>query len=341
VVTLNPEAENKNKRMTRFICFELMYEFVSGKLDSRRAQEMKDYIKEDREAQRELERLARAFDYCERSHDIRLGENLHEALLRFEPGWQKYLREISMWSSQRGWRLLPYIFIALTMSVGVVIWKPWKAADRSDIILAEQLRVEPDMLPPPPSLPAATSAPVVVTQAAPVVPSASPGTVPQPATTPVPAATAPATPAPPPTALQPLAPPATVVTQAQTVEPSAEDAADRKLDAPSVGRGELTRGEIEVSDFQNSWPAIKDKIIALGGKAAGSVELGWLKRPDQSYFHMSLPESNFSELELFLATFGPVRFSKERHPRVMPDAQIRIILTVKDAATYESSSETP
>ncbi|NJL23812.1 MAG: hypothetical protein HC902_00590 [Calothrix sp. SM1_5_4] len=73
----------------------------------------------------------------------------------------------------------------------------------------------------------------------------------------------------------------------------------------ATARGFLMRGDLDVSDFDNTWPLIRDKIIALGGKAAGNVELGWLRREDQSYFHFSLPESNYSELELFLGPLVP------------------------------------
>lgn len=109
-----------------------------------------------------------------------------------------------------------------------------------------------------------------------------------------------------------------------------------------MGRGFLYRAEINVNDFMNSWPSIRDKIVALGGKVAGNVELGWLRRPNEAYFHFSLPESNLNELEIFLGTFSPVRFSKERHPRVMPEGQIRIIMTVKDGMTHhEAPPEAP
>ncbi len=101
------------------------------------------------------------------------------------------------------------------------------------------------------------------------------------------------------------------------------------------------RGEIRVEDFANTWPMIREKIVALGGKVAGNVEMGWLRRPDQSYFHFTLPESNYAELELFLGTFGQVQFVKEKHPRVMPEGQIRIILTVKDNISNEGTPKTP
>ncbi len=309
--------------MTRFLCQELLYEYVSGFLDSRRQDDIREHLADCKESQRELDKLKRGLAYSQRAAQLEVSMRLHQALLDFEPHWQKQLREWTMWSSQRGWKMLPYIFIVATIVTGLIVTKPWKARESNDVILAQQLQNEPEMLgpaheaiaanpqpeaAPPPAKPVVNSAVVV----APVVPT--------------------------PTPVVPSAPPPVKVTPAVA---KAEEASNQKTEAPASARGFIMRGEIDVTDFTNSWPAIRDKIVSLDGKVAGNVELGWLRRPDQSYFHFSLPESNFSELELFLGTFGPVRFSKERNPRVMPEGQIRIILTVKDAVTHEGSAETP
>jgi hypothetical protein len=206
--------------------------------------------------------------------------------------------------------MLPYTIVTLTLLAGLFVFKPWQKSQQTDVMLAEQMRVEPDMFAPEP---APATAPALTTPPAPG-----------------PAASNPVETAPPPKS-------STVTAAAKTAEIS-EDA---KTGAPGITRGFIMRGEIEVSDFANTWPMIRDKIIALGGKVAGNVELGWLRRPDQSYFHFSAPESTLPELELFLGTFGPVRFSKEKHPRLMPEGQIRIILTVKDSITNESPPDTP
>lgn len=325
---MNPELEVRQKRLTRFLCQELLYEFANGGLSPQREQEMRDYISTCRDSQREFEKLKRGHAYAMRASGVRMSPALKEALLNFEPHWQKKLRIWTLWSSQRGWKALPYLVLTLTLAVGLAVFKPWKKTETSDVLLAEQLKTEPDMIAPstgnpPVSAPlpqASTQVPVE-----PISANAPPATV-----TPAPeAAIKPSDPKPVKTA--PTA-------AAKTAEASADD---KPSAAPAVGRGFIMRGEIGVEDFENTWPMIRDKIIALGGKVAGNVELGWLRRPDQSYFHFTLPESNYSELELFLGTFGPVRFSKEKHPRVMPEGQIRIILTVKDSITNEGTSASP
>lgn len=109
------------------------------------------------------------------------------------------------------------------------------------------------------------------------------------------------------------------------------------------GSGLLIREELTTGDFSTASPEIKSKILALNGKSAGSVELGWLRRPTESYFHISLPESKYGEFYEFLKTFGPVQIHKQRHPRVMPEGQIRIILTVKGkgGTDHENEADAP
>jgi anti-sigma factor RsiW len=109
-LSLDREVHRAHKKMTKFLCMELMYEYVSGTLDPRREQDIETYLPTDRECQRELERVKRAIAYTHKAAHASVTPALHEALLKFEPQWQKSLREWTLWSSQRGWRALPYVF---------------------------------------------------------------------------------------------------------------------------------------------------------------------------------------------------------------------------------------
>jgi hypothetical protein len=343
--------------MTRFLCQELLYEYVSGVLDARRQEDVREHLAECKESQRELEKLKKGLAFSQKASHLQVSPKLHQALLNFEPQWQKRLREWTLWSSERGWKMLPYAFVVLTIVLGLVVTKPWKKQETPEITLAEQLQKEPDMIAQDRGKPMAApvTTPEDATKPAPV--ETKPAEIPVAA---APATAKQAAPITPPSDTKPTSPipliakkdvavaasAVTVNTTSPNVLPKPEAAKvelgeERSKEPISGMRGSLTRGEIDVGDFTNSWQAIRDKIVALDGKVAGNVELGWLRRPDQAYFHFTLPESNYSELELYLGTFGPVRFSKERHPRVMPEGQIRIILTVKDAVTHEGSGQTP
>ena len=137
-----------------------------------------------------------------------------------------------------------------------------------------------------------------------------------------------------------------VETRAPTAVPSEPTAASphaspvNKPANAAAGSTTLRRAEVRVADFAKSWPLIRDKILALEGKAAGNVDLGWLRRRDESYFHFEVPEAHFDEFERFLGTFGPVQIRREKSSRMMPPGQIRIILLVKDGGTNEGKAPT-
>lgn len=317
---MNPEKlENKHAKLTRFLCQELLYEYVSGSLKGPRQKDLEEFLPTCRDSQRELENLMKGLQYAKDVAQIQVSPSLHQALLKFEPGWKKSLREWSLWSSQRGWRMLPYAFIGLAIALGLGVTKPWKKAVSPPIELAETAHV-------PHADPESKAA---LPQIAPVTTTATPER---------------------PTPVSPtgvLAPETPAATTTAAAPPKPEPVAEAKkpveefTQPAGTGKGSILRGELTVEEFAAAWPSIRDKVITLGGKAAGNVELGWLRRPTESYFHFSLPESNYRELESFLKTFGPVQIHKERHPRVMPEGQVRIILTVKDGGKDEGAAEAP
>lgn len=93
--------------------------------------------------------------------------------------------------------------------------------------------------------------------------------------------------------------------------------------------GGLYRGQLMVTDVEQVIAAVKEKIIILGGKRAGEVELGWMKNETTSYFHFSFPEENKDDLETYLKQFGKVNLSYQPHPRVMPKGTRRYIIEIK------------
>ncbi len=328
-------------KMTPFLCQELLYEYATHRLDKQKEKQIAEFLREDRESAREFENLNKGLRYVQIAAKVEISSELYEALEKFEPQWKKRLRAWTLWSSERGWKMLPYAFAVIAIGLGLFLTKPWKHGEDKDILLTEMSKFNPEV-DPLPSAPVntdiqydpmelimtdmipepaieETDVPHFLAQREPPKKSSIllPSIAPMPAPLPTPAAT-------------PASTESTEVARAQASS------------AEQIGRGFLYRAEMQVTDFHNSWPAIRDKIVALGGRIAGNVELGWLRRPNEAYFHFTLPESNYNELQIFLNTFSPVRFSKDRHPRVMPEGEIRIILTVKDGMTEnEGSTEAP
>jgi hypothetical protein len=307
--TPTPHVE-KRQSLSRFICQELLYEFVSGRLDPERQKAVDSYLETCRDSQRELECLKKGLMYSLVAAKTQVSPELHAALLSFEPQWKKTFSAWTERFSTTGWKVLPHVFLLSLLVLAVMAGRPWIRAPHFED-LVQQLKTEPDIVSPPADVKIDSPA---LTQPVEMHPAPTPLAVPNPVKEPPTVAKA-----------EP-----TVTTPMPMPEPE---------EKKTVYEGQLTRGDLEVEDFANTWPAIRDKVVALGGKAAGNVELGWQRRKGESYFHFSLPESNQGELELFLKTFGPVRFSTESHPRVMPEGQIRIILTVKDGG-HDDREET-
>lgn len=101
--------------------------------------------------------------------------------------------------------------------------------------------------------------------------------------------------------------------------------------APAISGGFLYRGVISVTNLEVIGPKITDKINELGGRKAGSVQLGWEKVPGEMYYHFTIPEAKYQDLLNFLSTYGKPKLVREKHSRVMPDGIIRLILTVDEA----------
>ncbi len=95
--------------------------------------------------------------------------------------------------------------------------------------------------------------------------------------------------------------------------------------------GFLYRAEISITNIAVVGPKITEKILELGGRKAGGVELGWQKSASSFYYHFTIPEAKFQELSNYLGTYGKARIGKEKHSRTMPDGIIRLILTVDEA----------
>ncbi|AZZ35550.1 hypothetical protein CIK05_01615 [Bdellovibrio sp. qaytius] len=89
------------------------------------------------------------------------------------------------------------------------------------------------------------------------------------------------------------------------------------------------RGTIVVTDFEQVSSIIRDRIISLGGKKAGEVELGWIKNHNISYFHFVFPAEKRDELVTFIQQYGKLQYKFEPHPRVLQLGQSRFIIEVR------------
>ncbi|MFN8846989.1 MAG: hypothetical protein ACK5V3_17045 [Bdellovibrionales bacterium] len=97
-------------------------------------------------------------------------------------------------------------------------------------------------------------------------------------------------------------------------------------------QGFVFRGSIKIVNAEVGSAKIKQKIVELGGRKAGEVELGWKRNQGDYYFHFTIPESKVSEVQEYVKTLGELQISRDPHPRVMPDGIIRMIFTAEESA---------
>jgi hypothetical protein len=96
-------------------------------------------------------------------------------------------------------------------------------------------------------------------------------------------------------------------------------------------QGFVFRGSIKIVNAEVGSAKIKQKIVELGGRKAGEVELGWKRNQGDYYFHFTIPESKVSEVQEYVKTLGELQLSRDPHPRIMPDGIIRMILTAEES----------
>lgn len=113
-------------------------------------------------------------------------------------------------------------------------------------------------------------------------------------------------------------------------EKESSDTAQTSEESEKKSAGFLYRGQLQVTNVEMNSPKITEKIIELGGRKAGEVDIGWKKSDSTYYYHFTLPEAKYDELIDFLSEYAKTELKKEKHPRVMPDGIIRLIITVDE-----------
>lgn len=301
----------KGKReISPFIGHELLYDYLSGSLDKERRAVIEDHVKFSRDAQLDLTKIQNGQSYAERLGDTIVSQPIIAQISTTSSYFSVLMQKSNFdkWPQGLKWGLE-----ALVVVLGIVILlsvTPWQkvmqlgiGSGSKEVVLAEVSKT---------GTTATTSAdaedkPEFVDEGV------------KEATKELVAAKVPEkTPAP------EKAIAATVV--AKNEKPTAEPPS-----VTAVSGGFLYRGEIAVTNIEVVGPKITEKINELGGRKAGSVELGWKKTANSMYYHFTIPEAKYQDLMGFLATYGKPKISKEKHPRVMPDGIVRMIVTVDEA----------
>lgn len=304
--------------MSPFIGHELLYDYLSGSLDKERRLAVEDHVKFSRDAQLDLSKIQNGQQYAEKLAETVVSRPIID-LIGTPSNYLTVLMQKSnfdKWPQGLKWGLEALVVVfAIVIVLTIMPWQ--KIIQLSDIgskevILAEATKTEsaapvaekPEFV----DEEVKSSAPLKPTPEVKVADTKAP---------------APATPAP---------QKSPVAAATPKVETAAAAVAANEATSPSAAAsgGFLYRGDVEITNIDSNGPKITEKINELGGRKAGSVELGWKKTPTSMYYHFTIPEAKYQDLLTFMSAYGKPRISKEKHPRVMPDGIIRLIITVDE-----------
>lgn len=363
---LTPYSKDGIRPLSRFHAEELLYEYAQGTLDADRTRALEEYLKTDPELQRELQRIRRGLGYLDALSGFRASNESLERV-RVSTSFMDQVNEklrVEDWPAGLKLGLESIAVVSVIFVIAIAV--PWNSLfeviqdETSSVTLAE-VRREPrtsspeaadetlmelvkDVVFDDEGVPetAFTSPQKTVDQLVGVPQVAGPGSnLPQLAqavtalpagnVAPAPPAAAPAPPAVTPPAPVPPAAPARVAEAPPKRTASSETAATTtpKPQDPVIYQGFLYRGRLQVTNVEAVTPKLVEFVTNQGGRKAGQVALGWQKGQG-SYFHFTIPEAKYEELEAFFREYGTLVISKERHERVMPEGIIRLIVEVEE-----------
>jgi hypothetical protein len=328
-----PLSKKGQRQVTPFTGNELLYDYISGVLDDERKRAVENHLENSREAQLDYQKIQIGLQYTEKLRQITVSHALYERLSAPSSYLSVLFKKsrFDQWPVGLKWGLeaLVVVFVVVTF----LTVAPWEkvmklrfSTGTNDVVLTElnksqgakkNLQEAPEPRESPqfvdegiktkePEKPVVETIASAVATLTPIV-RVSP------------------TPAPAKKVTVKSAAATTTVTKAD------EEASSDSGESSKASQGYLYRGQIAVTNLEAVGPKIKEKIMELGGRKAGEVELGWQKTPGSAYFHFTIPEAKYVELQAFLSDYGKAKISKDQHPRVMPDGIVRLIITVDEA----------
>lgn len=326
------QYSKKGKRViSDFVTQELLYDYVVNKLDRERTKAVEAQLENSKELKADLEKIKNGLRYARSLSKIGASDEIVQKIQVPTSYIDVILAKANFdkWPQGLKWGL-ESLAVAIAITI-IAIAVPWEKAlkinfsQRSSYVIAELKNDHENKT----EAPVEKGATLYPDENKPVEPVAKleeskpsqEGTkpinveVPQVASSPIanPKQIPPVTPTP-------------VETKTNLV---AAKGATTNTTKKEVGTGFLYRGVLHTSNVPVITPKLIEEVTKLGGRKAGEVELGW-KKGTGSYFHFTMPQSKYEDLNKTLATYGKLKLQKENHERVMPDGIIRLIILVEE-----------
>ncbi|HVK61136.1 MAG TPA: hypothetical protein VM432_06280, partial [Bdellovibrionales bacterium] len=313
-------SSRKSKRkLTPFLCKEMLYEYAIGTLDEERHAAVEQVLSHDRECQEILASINSGIDYVEKLARTEVPESSLE-VLKDADNIVSIGRRYSSWSAwpeSFRWSVTALGVSALIGSI--VLFVPWskipmpnmnKKVDQVEVAQIERPKT-------PESAEAVADAhdegeegevpPIQVTETSgdeygedeglmpPEGPSIADNAAKAANTVPLPGAdrVVPMTPTPITKASAPV--PAGTPTKVAAAVPAPTPIPTQAPKPTRAPSGFVFRAFMSLNNLDELAPQIADQIHALGGEKAGEVELGW-KRGTGRYYHFAIPEESEPKL---------------------------------------------
>jgi hypothetical protein len=368
------QPKKTRRKLSRFLCQEMLYDYVSDTLDPDRREAIREFLASDEQSREELECLREGLSYAEKLSHTNVSLPLLEKLKRSQSIPAKTLSRLS-------WRHLPMPLrlgieaLGVSIAVAIVMSSiPWgqlhlfrrgvgqveiaqvehkqtgeqepvtlSADNPSEPVTEDNTKIIAEAATPSngpqagedgeenaPKVEAAAATKVVVKAPPPPPPAAVPAldTKPLLAKTDVKPALALAAAASTGKKL-PLPAKQSAVPPSAVLGPGAVEVDPKTAGTPADAKHFIFKVFMRMGKLDDVSPKVADALRAQGAERAGEVELGW-RRPTGSYYHFTLPETNYEAAIKGLQSFGPVRIFREPHQRVMPQGKIRFILWIED-----------
>jgi hypothetical protein len=324
-------SKKGQRKLSSFVGQELLYDYISGQLDPERHKAVEEFLKENREAQGDVQKINNGLAYTSRLAETVVSQALLEKIEAPANYFQTVQARLRFEEWPVGLKLgLEAMVVALGIT-SVAVLVPWHKIiglrTRTENVVLTQVarenvkkttelesagegtKEQPDFQ----DEGVQTSKPNIVDET-----EVSKATAKTPTTTP-PKTVAPAV----------AATPAKTPTPSTVPAPSKAVATNAAAEKESKRVGFLYRGTMFTTNVAAVTPKMVEKLTALGGRKAGEVELGW-KKGSGSYFHFTVPESKYDEVLAIFNEYGQLNIQKEHHERVMPEGIIRLIITVEE-----------
>jgi hypothetical protein len=310
-------SKKGERKVTSFIGQELLYDYMSGKLDKERIKAVEEYLQHNRESQNDIHKIQVGLDYTELMSQTKVSDALLQKIQIPDNYVENVVNKlkIEQWPAPVKMGVeASLIAIAITIIAVLIPWNKIleSSSQPSNVTLTEINKSPlPQQGEDAPPVAAKRQDGEVQFQDEVKAPPTTVKTVAQvaaPQNTPQPPATA---------------KPATAVAAVSAPESATENSENKK------SMGFLYRGTIKITNAKAINSKLVEGLNALGGRKAGNVELGWAKGSG-FYFHFTIPESKYQDLLSIFKDYGTLHISKEKHDRVMPDGIIRLIIDVEE-----------